>query len=192
MDFIEKYDNSLSKDDCNRIINHFESLSHLHYQGTAGRKVNHKLKKSKSLDFSLDHTRWQPKDTYVANIIIPPLFRAIEKYKKKYRHLDDLAPWGINVDYHMQRFDKNDGYFAIHCEQEGPTSKRLIAWMYYLNNAKCGTKFYYQNKTFRARQGRLLIWPAGWTHMHSGVTPNLDTKYIITGWHSFYDEREWR
>jgi len=64
--------------------------------------------------------------------------------------------------------------------------------MYYLNNAKCGTRFHYQNRTIRARQGRLLIWPCGWTHMHNGVVPNIDPKYIITGWYSFYDESEWR
>ena len=37
-----------------------------------------------------------------------------------------------NTDYHMQRFDKDDGYFAIHCEQELHTCKRVLAWMYYL------------------------------------------------------------
>lgn len=191
MDFIEIYDNSLTKKQCDTIIELFEYHSDAHHKGLAGGNYDPKKKKGKSLDFSVDQTIWDAKDRALASIILYPLHKALGKFKKKYPYLDELQTWGLNTDYHMQRFDKDDGYFAIHCEQELHTCKRVLAWMYYLNNAKCGTKFYHQNRTIRARQGRLLIWPAGWTHMHSGVVPNIDKKYIITGWYSFYDEREW-
>ena len=192
MDFIEIYDNALTKKQCNNIIELFEYHSNIHYKGLAGGGYDPKKKKSKSLDFTVDQTEWDTKDRALASIIIQPLYEAIQKYGKKYHHLDKLQKWGLNTDYHIQRFDKGDGYFSIHCEHELQTSKRIIAWMYYLNNAKCGTRFYYQNRTIRARQGRLLIWPSGWTHMHNGVVPNIDPKYIITGWYSFYDESEWK
>ena len=61
--------------------------------------------------------------------------------------------------------------------------------MLYLNNAKSGTRFYYpdliQNKVVNAKRGRIVIWPAYWTHPHSGVTPNKGDKYIATGWYIF-------
>ena len=41
--------------------------------------------------------------------------------------------------------------------------------------------------TVRAKIGRCVIWPVGYTHVHRGVTPNKDVKYIITGWASFKD-----
>lgn len=185
MDFIEKYDNSLSKDKCDQIIDIFEQNTKLHNVGKVAGRVDLSSKKSKSLDFIFDRSKMESKDMFLANALGIPLFDGIQKYKKKYKYLNNLTQWSLNVDYHIQRFNKDDGYFAIHCEQEGRTSTRMLAWMFYLNDAKCGTKFYYQNKTFRAKQGRLLMWPAGWTHMHSGVTPNLNTKYIITGWYSF-------
>tara|TARA_R100000406_G_scaffold9263_1_gene6188 strand:+ start:5489 stop:6088 length:600 start_codon:yes stop_codon:yes gene_type:complete len=188
MDFIEKYDNVLNKTQCDQIIELFEDFHEYHHEGRAGGKVDYELKKSTSLDFTIDPSRWQGHDIALASLIFPPLLESLDKYKKKYYLLDSLASWSMNKDYHMQRFDKDDGYYAIHCEQEGPTSRRIIAWMFYLNNAKCGTKFYYQNRTISARQGRLLLWPAGWTHMHSGIVPNIDTKYIITGWYSFDDD----
>jgi len=185
MDFIEKYDKVLSKEKCEQIIYLFESNSSLHEVGLAGGKVNLNKKKSTSLDFTFDRSKMQSKDMFLADALGIPLLNGIERYKKKHKYLNDVTQWSLNVDYHMQRFDRDDGYFATHCEQEGHTSKRIIAWMFYLNDAKCGTKFYYQNKTFKAKQGRMLIWPAAWTHMHSGVIPNLNTKYIITGWYSF-------
>ena len=84
---------------------------------------------------------------------------------------------------------RDSGYKAWHCEHayakeydslaEAP--RRILAWMFYLNNAKSGTEFM-QYPTVRARMGRCVIWPAGWTHVHRGVIPNKGLKYIITGW----------
>ena len=185
MNFIEKYDNALSKEQCTQIIDIFEEHSTLQTPGVAGGVVDHSKKKSMCLNFTFEPTGMQHKDKILNDMLGPALYQGVERYKKKYRYLDNITTWRLNRDYHMQRMEKDDGYFAIHCEQEGPTSKRILTWMFYLNDARCGTKFYYQNRTIKPRQGRLLIWPAGWTHMHSGVVPNIDRKYIITGWYSF-------
>ena len=39
--------------------------------------------------------------------------------------------------------------------------------------------------TIHPKRGRIVMWPAGWTHIHSGVTPNKGDKYIISGWYSY-------
>ena len=81
---------------------------------------------------------------------------------------------------------ETDGYKMWHCEH-GPfdiSSRRIIAWMFYLNNAKSGTEFMHFSNV-RAKRGRCVIWPSFWTHLHKGVTPNKGLKYIITGWASF-------
>ena len=44
------------------------------------------------------------------------------------------------------------------------------------------TEFIYQQKRFKAEKGTVLIWPAGYTHMHRG-NPPLSNKYIATGWY---------
>ena len=38
-----------------------------------------------------------------------------------------------------------------------------------------------------AKTGSTLIWPATWTHTHKGVISKTQTKYIITGWYSYYN-----
>ena len=44
------------------------------------------------------------------------------------------------------------------------------------------TEFLNQGIRCKPEAGKLLIWPAGWTHVHRG-NPNYTTdKYIITGW----------
>ena len=57
-----------------------------------------------------------------------------------------------------------------------------LAWMVYLNDAASGTEFPYQEMIVEPKEGRTVIWPAGWTHPHKGVTPNEGIKYIATGW----------
>ena len=59
-----------------------------------------------------------------------------------------------------------------------------MAWMFYLNDAKCGTEFL-NYPTVQAKRGRCVIWPAFWTHVHKGQLPNIGLKYIVTGWISF-------
>ena len=56
--------------------------------------------------------------------------------------------------------------------------------MLYLNtvNDKGGTEFPFQNKIFFAKKGRLIIWPAEFTHPHKGIISPTEEKYIVTGW----------
>ena len=86
------------------------------------------------------------------------------------------------------------GYQGIHWEQgEGILSApRFAAWMAYLNDVphESGARTVFplqQRISFRPERGRMLIWPAAYTHPHhafpalSGDTP----KYIITGWFEY-------
>ena len=60
-----------------------------------------------------------------------------------------------------------------------------------LDNA--GTEFYHQKLTTPCEKGLTLIWPAGWTHMHRGVTNTVGDKSIITGWYTFqYTEEQYK
>ena len=36
-----------------------------------------------------------------------------------------------------------------------------------------------------AKEGRLVIWPAYWTHFHKSQVSKTTTKYILTGWYRF-------
>ena len=89
MDFIEIYDNSLTKKQCDNIIELFEYHSDAHHKGKAGGNYDPKKKKGKALDFSVDQTIWDAKDRALASIILYPLHKALGKFKKKY-------PWNTN------------------------------------------------------------------------------------------------
>jgi hypothetical protein len=57
--------------------------------------------------------------------------------------------------------------------------------MIYLNDVEDGgTEFMKQKHTEKAEAGKLIIWPADWTHAHRGEVSTTKTKYILTGWFS--------
>ena len=94
----------------------------------------------------------------------------------------------IPFEYNIQKYDPCGGYPVLHHENEGgQVVKRVMAWMIYLNTVtdKGGTYFAYYNKTIKAKEGRLVIWPAYFTHPHKGIVSKTQTKYIATGWYSF-------
>ena len=64
------------------------------------------------------------------------------------------------------------------------TATRRFVVQAYLNTIKEGgeTEFLYQNKRIKAVQGTLLIFPAGYTHVHRGNPPIGQDKYILTSW----------
>ena len=62
-----------------------------------------------------------------------------------------------------------------------------LTFILYLNDIEEGgeTEFLYYSKRIKAEKGKLIMWPAGFTHTHRGNPPLTDVKYILTGWLEF-------
>ena len=185
MNHIQIYDNALSKEGCQHIIDYFESNIDISFPGISGNIVNKKDKDSTDLSLRLEHPR--NKDEYEVNeYILKTLKKGTEKYRKKFKFLDRVVDiWHLDDRFNIQRFDEGQGYHAVHCEHT-KHEYRMLVWMIYLNNAKCGTRFYEPQRDVKAKEGRLVMWPSDWTYPHSGITPNKGKKYIVTGWYSYY------
>ena len=59
--------------------------------------------------------------------------------------------------------------------------------MFYLNTVTDGGGTYWDNYNLliNAVKGRLVIWPAYFTHFHKGIVSKTETKYIATGWFQY-------
>ena len=99
--------------------------------------------------------------------------------------LAGISPMIIEADFNMQRFAPSEGFKQWHTETVSDrNSYRQIVWAIYLNTIKeqGGTEFKFQNHRCAAEQGKVVMWPAGWTHFHKSEVAPKETKYIITGW----------
>ena len=116
----------------------------------------------------------------------------LDDYKQKYKWADFVKTYDIIENMIIQHYKPGEGFYKWHMEQNGYSDVvyRHLVFMTYLNDVENGgTEFYhFPDLKIQARKGLTLIWPAGWTHTHKGVISNVDEKYIITGWYSFYDK----
>lgn len=176
---LEIYDNVLTSDECRNIISSFENDTRK-VQGTVGKNaVAQNVKRSTDLQCVFNHSEYEDYNKF----LLPALDNCIDKFVEDYQILNQLSQWDITLGYNIQKYVDGEGYYALHCEYERIVPLRILAWMIYLNDAECGTEFPYQDLVVEAKAGRCVIWSAGWTHAHKGVTPNVGTKYIATGWY---------
>ena len=179
MNFIEIYDEALPLDNCDKLIEYFNNNPQ-----AAGRVGNKRLdpdcKKSTELDQACFSFHSLPFE-----LISSTLREYTDKYVEKYTQLKRMNKWGIDDAFTLIKFEGEDeGYKFWHTEHCITYPDRILVWMFYLNDAQSGTQFYnYPN--IESKKGRLVIWPAGWTHYHKGVIPNKGIKYIMSGWYSF-------
>ena len=178
-DFILHKESILSSENCNNIINFFEGNSHLHREG----------QRCKDTEMFLETVGKTP----INSVLAQALSVGTDEYHREYPFINKIKSWTIAPTFKLQRYNPEEGYFTLHCENDGPdftgeSSEMLIlAWMIYLNDVTDGgyTEFPSQNTKFQPRRGDLLIWPAYFTHPHRGIVSKTQVKYILTGWYAF-------
>ena len=109
---------------------------------------------------------------------------AFPTYTQEYGILEGHARITIR-SMKIQKTEIAGGYHVWHCEDAAPeVMRRVLTFILYLNDVDEGgeTEFLYYPKRIKAKQGRLVLWPAGFTHTHRGNPPLTGTKYILTGW----------
>ena len=109
----------------------------------------------------------------------------IDQFFQRYPVQDNYR--GLMVSgFKIQKTLPQQGYHVWHCEHTNcPSSnKSLLAWAIFLNDVDDGgeLEFLYQSLRVKPKRGDIVIWPAGFTHMHRGNPPLSGVKYIITGW----------
>lgn len=177
----------ISEKICDDFINFYEQNTHLTHPGAIHFSENGEsydflddsFKKSTDLRLSIDFP------FYPSNLYFSELQQCISQYISDYPDADKLEPFAILEPYVVQKYKKNEGFFARHYENNGCIQEyhRVLVYMTYLNDVpNGGTHFPMQNFTSEAKKGLTLIWPAYFTHPHHGVISSTHEKYIITGW----------
>ena len=173
--YIFKKDAVLTKEESNNCIRYLE--------------LNKNPQKDTTREYFYIHPapslEW-PEFKFLENILITN----VNEYVQQHLFLNKLySRWTIDKLFNIQKYNTGDSYGTEHMEhgKDEEDSKRLLAWMIYLNDIKDrgGTCWPQQNFTSIPRTGDLYIWPAGWTHSHYGISSPTEIKYIITGWCSF-------
>ena len=93
-----------------------------------------------------------------------------------------------DIGYNLQRTLPGE-YYHWHVDAgPGEFSARQMVAIWYLNDVPGPggeTEFPLQGVLIRPAQGKLVLFPPFWTHVHRGVTLQAGVKYIATTWVCF-------
>ena len=113
------------------------------------------------------------------------------------RYLQDRPLWReccpeqslfINPIFNIQHYAPGEGFKRWHCDwtisdEATEPVHRVLAWILYCNDVdNAGTEFHWQEHHEPAERGKLVIFPAGPSHIHRGRVNADDSKLIATGW----------
>jgi len=180
-DFIIRYRGAFSKEQCEEIIKnieHFENNKLLFHDKSRLHREDHK---SICLDNSFDVDLLVTQK--VSQLILPNYEPCIEEYINRFSLLNTNKFLVYSVK--LKKIEAGAGFHAWHYENGSIlNSTRAFVIQTYLNDDFDGgeTEFLYQNRREEAVAGDVIIFPAGYTHVHRGNPPIGGTKYIATSW----------
>lgn len=182
-DFIKQYPNVLNQEFCKKLIDLFykskeAGFVYKRFQTSKFDKDDESLSLNYFESLELTH------EVAMTRAVLEILKQACFDYGKEFEIVGGLTNIGI-YSIKLQKTEVGQGYHMWHCENSSrELCNRILAWTIYLNDVQEGgeTEFLYQHKRVKPQTGNLVIWPAGFTHVHRGNPPISNTKYILTGW----------
>ncbi len=175
--YIRSYENALSADFCDRVVNLFETGSSKPQRN--GAAVRSGLSESNWLELDLS----QCTEFNFRNVVL----NCLRHYKSVYEkdcgirpalpEPLDLAPLIV------KRYDPGGtDRFQPHYDAIGPVASRYMVFLWYLNDVDQGgeTEFVDLGIKSAARKGKLLMFPPYWMYRHAGLPPVSNPKYILS------------
>lgn len=178
------YDNAVPNQLCDDIIELFESHKDRQAPGMTMKGVGDV---KVSTDMSIFPTDFQSSkgistelETYVSGFMQD----AIYDYVLTFDWLQ-AARGTTDTGCLIQKYEANRGKYGEHIDGDPwdeYLNTRICGIIVYLNTVQegGGTYFRYQDTYIDAVQGRIAIFPASWTHPHTGTIPVSNDKYIIS------------
>jgi hypothetical protein len=173
------FKNAVPKEWCEGLIDLFNSNPKYHIDRYTQENIPSNIKADNHLALDVDITPFfKPFAQHFWDSIYP-------KYQSKYTPDTELIPYPLHISgFKIQKTLPTEGYHVWHCEYNFMYTNRVMAYAVYLNDVEEGgeTEFLHQSLRLKSTQGTLVLWPAGYTHIHRGNPPLSGEKYIVTGW----------
>ncbi len=184
--YIGVYDNVVDNDFCIKIINRFENIletswtSDFQAEGKDQFENSALGRKDTSLFFEHVARDYAIEINEIAG-------KCMEDYMQHYVGINERL---ISPACKVQRTGPSGGYHVWHAEHGSDIGalRRAAVWILYLTSheGQGETEFLQQGIRVAPQAGRMVIWPASFTHPHRGNPVYDGNKYIATGWFEYY------
>jgi len=135
--------------------------------------------------------RSDPEAFALAEVILRGVSAGLERSLQERPLFRDCCPEQqlfVNPIFNLQRYAPGEGFKRWHCDwtisdEATEPVHRVLAWILYCNSVtEAGTEFHWQEHHEEAERGKLVIFPAGPSHIHRGRVNHAASKTIATGW----------
>jgi len=183
MEYINYWDNVLTKDVCKAIIDRFEDKTEqqelILYEGH--RRFN-EINITKHLDDWSD----------IQNILLDSMQLHLGKYMRQFGI--DGKNWPKDLAYEefrIKKYEPNDlDEFKLHVDVgDYASARRFLVMFFYLNDVEEGGETIFKKGlgskvelSVKPQTGRMVMFPPMWTHPHAGLKPISGPKYIVGGY----------
>ena len=135
--------------------------------------------------------RSDPESFSLAELILRGVTAGLDRYLQErplFRACCPQQSLFVNPIFNLQHYAPGEGFKRWHCDwtigdEATEPVHRVLAWILYCNDVdEAGTEFHWQAHHEPAERGKLVIFPAGPSHIHRGRVTNAASKLIATGW----------
>ena len=174
-DLIKTYDNALSPEMCNILIELYETNPTYHEkQEINGNPLFTQFNFTDALNYSKD-----------VEALHRHVMLEIHRYMYDYFQHVDRRCFPLRYGFEELRIKKykNDGKEKFHTHvdvKDYPSAKRFMAFMFYLNDVEEGGETAFTDLTIKPEAGKLLIFPPMWMYPHEGKAPISNEKYLLS------------
>lgn len=181
--FIYELAGALPADVCREAIRRFETCAEQQYRGRVGQTGAEIPAVKRSTDLRISGREdWRDIDRAFAGQLVSVFNRFAQEFPFF------AANAFKDLGYNLQRTLPGE-YYHWHVDTgPGEFSDRQLVAIWYLNDVPGPggeTEFPLQAVTIRPAQGKLILFPPFWTHVHRGVALQQGVKYIATTWIAF-------
>jgi hypothetical protein len=183
LSFIYEIDRALEPDVCREMIRRFEANPDQQYPGRIGQAGLEAESIKKSTDLRISGCDdWRDIDSMLSKSLVT-------RFNELAREYPFFAANSFkDIGYNLQRTLPGEFYHWHVDGGPGPFSERQLVAIWYLNDVPGPggeTEFPLQQTVIKPQEGKLLLFPPFWTHVHRGAVLEQGVKYIATTWICF-------
>lgn len=192
MDLIARYSNAGYGAVADGVMAFFDRRPDLQRPGVAFGPADAAEPAKVSTDISLVAIdRSDPEAFALAEVIVRGVSAALDRYLNERPLFRQVCPdqeLFVLPIFNLQRYAPGEGFRQWHCDwtigdEATEPVHRVLAWILYCNSVpEAGTEFHWQQHHEEAERGKLVIFPAGPSHIHRGRVTQARSKTIATGW----------
>jgi hypothetical protein len=183
--FIGVYDNYILPEECKKMIAIYEAQNKFNNTLNRIKSENASILIKQDKQFFMNGSNlefwWKDFKTVILNFDLA-LKHYLENTGAKESYKDPLQYTSLKI----QKTLPTEGYHVWHIEHgKGfENEARALVFSIYLNDVEQGgeTEFLHFSKRVKAKQGRIVIFPAGFPYLHRGNPPLSGEKYLLTSW----------